>query len=286
MPDISLPIIPTADVTSHKTSKSCYVTAGARVYDVTAFLDSHPGGADLILEYGGKDVSGIMKDETSHSHSDAAYDIFNESLIGLTPTQPALKSVAYHGEVDDIVSIPPNNSEDQTINKNEAAKSDIATKPIFQTTGLKGLEDLAKEATNDAKPRKKKFLDLDKPLLMQLWRGNFSKDFYLEQVHMAHFYNADGSAPLFGNFLEPLSKTAWWVVPLVWYPWVAYGTWKANTGMASPWMTGGYWMIGLALWTLVEYGLHRGLFHVDKSVLLLSDFLLRVSADSAVKIPP
>jgi hypothetical protein len=27
-----------------------------------------------------------------------------------------------------------------------------------------------------------------------------------------------------------------------------------------------YWLFGLSLWTLIEYILHRGLFHIDKSV--------------------
>jgi 4-hydroxysphinganine ceramide fatty acyl 2-hydroxylase len=28
-----------------------------------------------------------------------------------------------------------------------------------------------------------KFLDLSKPLLIQVWRANFSKEYYLSQVH-------------------------------------------------------------------------------------------------------
>jgi 4-hydroxysphinganine ceramide fatty acyl 2-hydroxylase len=54
MPGRTLPTILQADVESRNTAKSCYVTLGTNVYDITSFLDDHPGGGDLILEYGGK----------------------------------------------------------------------------------------------------------------------------------------------------------------------------------------------------------------------------------------
>ena len=237
------------------------------MYDVTSFLKDHPGGPELILQYGGKDVAEIMGDTVSHEHSEAAYEILNESLVGFMTTKPVLKAAVDHDCPDDILPLPPNEAGKEAISSNDTAKPDIAAKHIFENTGLSGPEDSTKETDETADFREHKFLDLRKPLLMQVWRGNFSKDFYLEQVHWPRYYKGGQSAPLFGNFLEPISKTPWWLVPLVWWPCVAYGTWKANTGMANPWMTGGYWVVGLALWTLVEYGLHRCLFHVDMSVL-------------------
>ena len=100
-------------------------------------------------------------------------------------------------------------------------------------------------------------------MLPQLWNAGFSRSFYLEQVHRPRHYKGGQSAPLFGNFLEPLSKTSWWVVPLVWLPPVAYGTLLAFGGLPAHEALA-YWLFGLGLWTLIEYILHRGLFHVDK----------------------
>ena len=77
MPGRTLPTIPIAEVRSHNNEKSCYVTIGTKVYDVTDFLDGHPGGGELILEYAGKDVEAILKDELSHTHSDSAYEILD-----------------------------------------------------------------------------------------------------------------------------------------------------------------------------------------------------------------
>lgn len=264
MPGIALPTIPTHDVASHNTKKSCYVTVGAKVYDMTPFLDDHPGGGDLILEYGGKDVSDIMRDELSHLHSESAYEILDDYLIGFVAKDPILKAVVEHNKPDDIVPLMPNEAGMAALRANGAADEVPLRRPIYASTGLSGVEDLTKATDPSADFKKHKFLDLNKPLLMQVWNGNFSKDFYLEQVHRPRHYTKGDSAPLFGNFLEPLSKTAWYVIPIVWLPPVAYGTYRAYEGLPSVFQTAAYWLIGLFLWTLVEYGLHRGLFHVDK----------------------
>jgi 4-hydroxysphinganine ceramide fatty acyl 2-hydroxylase len=70
------------DVDRHRTAQSCWVSLAGKVYDVTGFLADHPGGDDLVLEYAGKDVGAIMKDSTSHDHSDSAYDMLEEFCIG------------------------------------------------------------------------------------------------------------------------------------------------------------------------------------------------------------
>ncbi len=264
MPGIALPTIPTHDVASHNTKKSCYVTVGANVYDMTSFLDDHPGGGDLILEHGGKDVSDIMRDESSHSHSESAYEMLDECLIGFVAKEPVLKAVVEHDRPEDIVPLLPNKEGMAALRANGAADEVSQSRPIFASTGLSGVEDLTKETDINADYKKHGFLDLNKPLLMQVWNGGFSKDFYLEQVHRPRYYMKGDSAPLFGNFLEPLSKTAWYVIPIFWLPPVAYGTYRAYEGLPSVFQTAAYWLIGLFLWTLVEYGLHRGLFHVDK----------------------
>ena len=260
----TLPTIPTADVARHNSSKSCYVTVGVNVYDVTDFLSDHPGGGELILQYGGKDVAEIMGDEISHKHSESAYEILNERCIGLMATAPIQQAAVDHDKPEDIVPLMPNANGKQVINANPAAKLDMGGKEVFSTTGLSGPEDLSKLTDENEDFKTHKFLDLRKPLLMQVWRSGYSKEFYLEQVHRPRYVK--GSAPLFGNFLEPLSLTPFWVVPVVWLPCVAYGVWKANSGMQSPYTTLSYFLIGLFLWSLVEYGLHRGLFHVDKLV--------------------
>ena len=58
------------------------VSRAGKVYDVTGFLADHPGGDDLILRYAGRDVGSIMKDKEEHLHSQSAYDMLDEFVIG------------------------------------------------------------------------------------------------------------------------------------------------------------------------------------------------------------
>merc|ERR1711964_827136 len=259
-PSRTLPTFLQVEVAAHNTEKSCYVTMGTRVFDITDFLDSHPGGGELIVEYGGKDITDILKDEDSHTHSDAAYEVLEDSLVGFVATEKVMNAAVKSQPPDQIVPLPP--TTDGMLEVEEDNAPDRV--PVFKATGMSSAADLERETdlTHDYKTHK--FLDLNRPLLMQVWYGGFSKDFYLEQIHRPRHYKGGESAPLFGNFLEPLSKTAWWVVPTVWLPPVAYGTYIASKGFSTIGGEAAYWFLGLFLWTLVEYVLHRFLFHLDK----------------------
>jgi 4-hydroxysphinganine ceramide fatty acyl 2-hydroxylase len=262
MPGRTLPTIPQADVRSHNTAKSCYVTIGTKVFDVTDFLNDHPGGGDLILEYGGKDVKDILEDEDSHFHSEAAYEILEDSLVGFVATDKVMNTVMKSQHPDNIVPLPPTDSGMRELQM-DGNSDGVATKPVYATTGMSSEEDLSKETDPDVDFKTQKFLDLNKPLLMQVWNGGFKKDFYLEQVHRPRHYKGGASAPLFGNFLEPLSLTPWWMVPTAWVPPVMYGTYLASQNLPT-YQVPLYWAVGLAIWTIVEYGLHRCLFHLDE----------------------
>lgn len=260
MPGRTLPTIPSVEVRKHNSEKSCYVTIGLKVYDVTDFLEGHPGGGDLILEYGGKDVEEILKDEVSHTHSDSAYEILDESLIGFMATESLMNGVTKSSHPAEIVPLLP--SED---GKTELKSMTEDGTPLYVATGMSSAEDLSKDTDPDRDYKEHKFLDLSRPLFMQVWNGGFSKDFYLEQVHRPRHYKGGDSAPLFGNFLEPLSKTPWWVIPSLWWPVVTIGTAIAMRGLSVS-TTAGYWFFGLGFWTIIEYVLHRCFFHLDEYV--------------------
>lgn len=275
MPGRTLPTLPSAEVATHNTAKSCYVTIGTKVYDITPFLDDHPGGADLILDYAGQDVKEIMEDEISHAHSESAWEILDDYLIGFVATEKVLEAVKQSDDPFSVLPMEPNAKGVKELSKsNNGALSEVEArdevvangkgegKAVYEATGMSSEEDLKKETDLTQDYTKHKFLDLNKPLLMQVWFGGFSKKFYLEQVHRPRHYKGGESAPLFGNFLEPLTKTPWWVVPTVWLPPVAFGTVLSGMHLGFPQLPL-YWAVGLCIWTLVEYGLHRCLFHLD-----------------------
>ncbi|QIW96567.1 hypothetical protein AMS68_002085 [Peltaster fructicola] len=273
MPSRMLPTFPTADVAAHNTKDSCYVTIGSKVYDVTSFIDDHPGGGDLVLEYGGKDVKDIMEDEASHTHSESAYEILDDCLVGFVANEKIINAVTEGNDPFAVLPMEPTQKGMKDLERQGAAgevraRENVHTsgpgagKAVYASTGMSSEDDLSVETDFSNDYKQHKFLDLNKPLLYQVWTGGFSKDFYLEQVHRPRHYKGGESAPLFGNFLEPLSKTPWWVIPTVWGPCVAYGTILAAQHMTVKELAG-YWSFGLFFWTLVEYVLHRCLFHLD-----------------------
>jgi len=70
------------DVETHKNTSSCWVSRGGKVYDITIFLKDHPGGDDVILNIAGRDVEEIMRDTMGHVHSESAYEMLEEYVIG------------------------------------------------------------------------------------------------------------------------------------------------------------------------------------------------------------
>ncbi|KAI0746982.1 oxidoreductase [Daedaleopsis nitida] len=238
------------DVANHASPASCWVTRNGRVYDVTTFLADHPGGDDLILNYAGKDIGAVMKDASEHEHSDSAYDMLEEFVIGRV-----------------------------CVGENTVSEDWEAT------------DDFEPEETDTSKDyERNQFLDLRRPLFMQVWRANFSKSYYLQQVHQPR--HLAESPRLFGpSYLEVFTRTAWYVVPCFWLPIAAYlfirslvqfslGSYSLPPFLVDPSaplraMAAGRivpasltyalpsFFLGNMVWTILEYVFHRFLFHVD-----------------------
>lgn len=50
-----------SEVEKHSSNRSCWVIIQGNVYDLTTFLDVHPGGAAIILKYAGKDATAVYE---------------------------------------------------------------------------------------------------------------------------------------------------------------------------------------------------------------------------------
>jgi len=122
-----------SDVLQHNSENSCWVTHRGKVLDVTNFLMDHPGGEELILKHAGKDVENVMKNTEEHEHSESAYGMLDEFLIGRLGAR-----------------------------ENRVSDDWVAT------------DDFTPEDTDEAADyEKNQFLDLRKPLMKQMWYGNF-----------------------------------------------------------------------------------------------------------------
>ncbi|XP_038078492.1 cytochrome b5-like isoform X1 [Patiria miniata] len=67
------------DVKQHKTSQSIWIVIHNKVYDVTKFLDDHPGGEEVLLEQGGSNATESFEDV---GHSSDARELMQDYLIG------------------------------------------------------------------------------------------------------------------------------------------------------------------------------------------------------------
>ncbi|OJJ06020.1 hypothetical protein ASPVEDRAFT_140035 [Aspergillus versicolor CBS 583.65] len=50
-------LISSSELQKHTTPDDCWIIVHSRIYDITAFLDEHPGGSAIILKYAGNDAS-------------------------------------------------------------------------------------------------------------------------------------------------------------------------------------------------------------------------------------
>jgi len=68
-----------AEVKKHNDNHSCWLVIHNEVYDVTKFLNEHPGGEEVLLEQGGKECSEAFEDV---GHSSDARELMLKYKIG------------------------------------------------------------------------------------------------------------------------------------------------------------------------------------------------------------
>lgn len=78
----NLPLFSVEEVQQHHTEKDAWIVHRGKVYDVSEFLERHPGGKDILLAYAGQDVTTLMTQEELHKHTAFAYGWLGKYLIG------------------------------------------------------------------------------------------------------------------------------------------------------------------------------------------------------------
>nr|AEC11004.1 cytochrome b5 [Camellia sinensis] len=67
------------EVAKHNKTKDCWLILSGKVYDVTPFMDDHPGGDEVLLSSTGKDATNDFEDV---GHSDSAREMMEKYYIG------------------------------------------------------------------------------------------------------------------------------------------------------------------------------------------------------------
>lgn len=69
------------EISKHNKSTDCWIILANRVYDITNFLENHPGGSEILLEFAGKNATdGFI--EAGHVSNFSIIKTMSDFIIG------------------------------------------------------------------------------------------------------------------------------------------------------------------------------------------------------------
>ncbi|KDP34614.1 hypothetical protein JCGZ_11137 [Jatropha curcas] len=101
-------------------------------------------------------------------------------------------------------------------------------------------------------------VDLNKPLVFQV--GHLGEA-YEEWVHQP-IVSKEGPRFFESDFWEFLTRTVWWAIPVIWLPVVCWCISMSVRMGHKPSEIALMVASGILIWTLLEYSLHRFVFHI------------------------
>ncbi|XP_075392852.1 fatty acid 2-hydroxylase [Tenrec ecaudatus] len=245
-----------ADLQKRLATGDCWVRCGTRLYDLSDFVRHHPGGEQLLRMRAGQDISADL-DGPPHRHSANARRWLEQYYVGELRRDP-------QGSAENEAPAPCS-AEKQKAGPNMEAKPCEA------------------EWEQD-------LVDWQKPLL---WQVGYLGEKYEEWVHQPvlrpiRLFHSD--------LFEALSKAVWYSVPIIWVPLMLYLSWsyyrilaQGNVRLFTSFTTEysvpvpksvfpGLILLGMLSWTILEYLIHRFLFHMkppsDSYYLIMLHFML------------
>lgn len=72
-------VIPLTEISKHKSINDLWMAVNGKVYDITKFVDQHPGGEEVLLEHAGTDATAAFEDV---GHSENAVEMLDEYYVG------------------------------------------------------------------------------------------------------------------------------------------------------------------------------------------------------------
>lgn len=75
------------EASQHNTREDCWVVIHGKVYDVTKYLDEHPGGDDVLLTAIGRDSTEDFEDA---GHSKTARELMQDYFVGEIESSPVI----------------------------------------------------------------------------------------------------------------------------------------------------------------------------------------------------
>jgi cytochrome b involved in lipid metabolism len=76
-------VLTKALVATHATAADCWIIVSGKVYSVSSYMGSHPGGRSVIIKVCGQDSTAVFKDRGgTGEHSSSAWSMLGAYLVG------------------------------------------------------------------------------------------------------------------------------------------------------------------------------------------------------------
>ncbi|XP_061392765.1 uncharacterized protein LOC133328233 [Musca vetustissima] len=223
-----------ATTTDDDLKGKCIVKYRKNFYDITRFLHKHPGGINTLRGLENADMTARFM--RAPPHSDAAMYLMKEYQIKTTPAKWRNGRRHTANQIKENIEIVEEVDGDEMADKHNN----------------NGLDDSMEH-----------LVDWSKAMLPQIAKIT---PYYNEWVHKP----VDRPLRLFGPwYLEMCTKTPWWLVPAFWIPVIStiiynqFNESVANRDLLKITFLSVYFLMGILLWTLLEYVLHRHVFHMQ-----------------------
>ncbi|TVY77030.1 Cytochrome b2 [Fusarium oxysporum f. sp. cubense] len=96
------------DLKQHNTANDCWIAVHSKVWDITHFINEHPGGPEVLLNLAGSDATELYNDVHA---PDIIEDLPSDKLIGLLEESAISRPTPKTTEIDPV---PPPTSPTQT----------------------------------------------------------------------------------------------------------------------------------------------------------------------------
>lgn len=234
-----------------KTSAPLVVRYRNGTYDLSEFAHKHPGGINTLKGLHNQDMQ--ERFEKTPGHSDAAKYLMKEYRICDSNNNNNNQNTS-NGVADHQLK---GHTTKNGFGSSNGLKTSSSSNHVTSANG-----DIPQH-TDDSMEH---LVDWSKPMLVQI--PTLGKH-YVEWVNKP----VDRELRLFGpTWLENLTKTPWWLVPTFWIPSILYiihvGVREHLTpdpkllDHITPTVFGCL-VFGVIIWSLLEYSLHRWVFHLD-----------------------
>ncbi|KAL8172290.1 hypothetical protein V2J09_024094, partial [Rumex salicifolius] len=93
-----------SEVSQHNNPKDCWLIIHGKVYDVTKFLEEHPGGDEILLTATGKDATDDFEDIGHSTSAKASMDVYCVGEVDMSTIPNKVKYVALknHDDNNDV----------------------------------------------------------------------------------------------------------------------------------------------------------------------------------------